>query len=378
MKRRLARVWALLLACAILYGNVCGTAWGAAASELRVFVQDGCPHCAAFKAYMPELQRRWPDLRITLLSVDTDPAAQRELVAISRRAKAWPPGVPTFAIDGRVQVGFGDPASSGPELQEFLQGKAPPRHTGATAIDAGPLGNLSVQRLGLPLFTLALGLLDGFNPCAMWVLLFLLSLLVHFRSRRRMALAAGTFVLVSGLVYFLFLAAWLNLFLAVGFATPIRISLALLALLIGAINLRDSASEEATYHISIPARAKPGLYARMRAVLQSRSMTGSLLGVAALAVVVNLVELLCTAGLPAIFTAVLAQQNLPPLAHVGYLGLYVVGYIADDTLVVILAVSALSSRKLSEGGGRLLKRISGGVMLLLGAVLLLRPQWLFS
>ena len=214
----------------------------------------------------------------------------------------------------------------------------------------------------------------------MWVLLFLLSLLVHFRCRRHMALVAGTFVLVSGLVDFLFLAAWLNLLLAVGFATPIRVSLALLALLIGVINLRDSASEEAD-HISIPARAKPGLYARMRAVLQSRSMTGSLLGVAALAVMVNLVELLCTAGLPAIFTTVLAQQNqnLSPLAHVGYLGLYIVGYIADDTLMVILAVSALSRRRLSEGGGRLLKRISGGVMLLLlGVVLLLRPQWLFS
>ncbi|MGL6134894.1 MAG: glutaredoxin family protein, partial [Prochlorococcaceae cyanobacterium] len=291
---------ALLLACTIVFA----TAWGAAASELRVFIQNDCPHCAAFKAYMPDLQRRRPDLRITLIAVDTDPAAQQELAAISRKANAWPPGVPTFVIDGRVQVGFGDPASSGPELLAFVQGNAPPGQAGNTAIEAGPLGSLSVQRLGLPLFSLALGLLDGFNPCAMWVLLFLLSLLVHFRSRRRMALVAGTFVLVSGLVYFLFLAAWLNLFLAIGFATPIRVSLALLALLIGVINLRDSATKEADYHISIPARAKPGLYARMRSVLQSRSMTGSLLGVAALAVVVNLVELLCTAGLPAIFTGV--------------------------------------------------------------------------
>ncbi|MCP9778512.1 MULTISPECIES: hypothetical protein [unclassified Cyanobium] len=369
------RSWiALLLACALF----CETAWGRTATELRVFVSQSCPHCAAFRAYVPELQRRRPDLRITLISVDTDPAAQRDLVAISRQAKIWPPGVPTFAVGDRVLVGFGEPTSSGPELLAFLDGSAAAGPAGRTAVEAGPLGRLSVRRLGLPLFTLALGLLDGFNPCAMWVLLFLLSLLVHLRSRRRMALVAGTFVLVSGGVYFLFLAAWLNVFLAVGFATPIRVSLALLALLIGAINLRDSTTKEANYHISIPARAKPGIYSRIRAVLQSRSITGSLFGVAALAVVVNLVELLCTAGLPAIFTAVLAQQDLPPLVHYGYLGLYILGYIADDTLMVIVAVSALSSRKLSEKGGRLLKQVSGVVMLGLGLVLLVHPSWLFS
>ncbi len=113
--------------------------------------------------------------------------------------------------------------------------------------------------------------------------------------------------------------------------------------------------------------------ARLR---DTRKLPILLLGVASLAVVVNLVELLCTAGLPAVYTAILTQQGLSSATHYGYLGLYILGYIADDSLMVAVAVLALGSGKLDERGGRMLKLLSGGVMLVLGLVLLLRPDWL--
>jgi hypothetical protein len=234
---------------------------------------------------------------------------------------------------------------------------------------------LSASRLGLPLFTLALGLIDGLNPCAMWVLLFLLSMLVRLRDRARMAWIAGTFVAVSGAVYYAFMAAWLNLFLAVGLSDAVRLLLAGLALAIGAFNIKDFIAWGRGPSIGIPQAAKPGIYARVRAVLQAQAWSASLLGVAALAVVVNMVELLCTAGIPALFTAVLAQQGLEPAAYYGYLGLYIVGYMADDTAMVIAAVAALGSGRLDERGARVLKLLSGVVMVLLGALLLWRPQW---
>jgi glutaredoxin len=340
---------------------------------LTVFVRQGCPHCAHAKAFLPELQRRHPELQVRLRWVDADDQALEELLERSRRAGVQTPGVPSFAIGDELLVGFDGPDGRGRDLLALVERRA--RIAGE--VRAGPLGTLSASRLGLPLFTLGLGLLDGFNPCAMWVLLFLLSLLVHWRDRRRMALVAGTFVLVSGAVYFLFMAAWLNVFLLLGLSTPLRLLLAALALTVGLVNLREAARPEASYTFSIPDSAKPGLYARMREVIQSRSLLPALAAVTALAVVVNLVELLCTAGLPAIYTAVLSQQNLDPLAYGGYLGLYIVGYIADDALMVALAVWALSSSKLSERGGRILKRISGAVMVLLALVLLLRPGWLF-
>ena len=127
---------------------------------------------------------------------------------------------------------------------------------------------------------------------------------------------------------------------------------------------------------SIPESAKPGIYARVRSVLNAEALPGSLLAVAVLAVVVNFVELLCTAGLPAIYTAVLTQQGVSPAAHYAYLGLYILGYIADDAMMVTVAVVALGNRKLTERTGRWLKLISGVVMLALGVVLLMRPNWL--
>jgi hypothetical protein len=152
--------------------------------------------------------------------------------------------------------------------------------------------------------------------------------------------------------------------------------LGVLALLIGALNVKDFVAWGHGPSLQIPAGAKPGLYARARKILQSPTLPGSLVAVAALAVVVNVVELLCTAGLPALYTAVLARQELPPAAHYGYLGLYIIGYIADDALMVTLAVMALGSHKLTESTGRWLKLLSGLVMVGLGAVLLLKPQWL--
>ena len=108
----------------------------------------------------------------------------------------------------------------------------------------------------------------------------------------------------------------------------------------------------------------------------ARSIGASLVAVAALAVVVNFVEILCTAGLPAVFTAVLAQHDLTPAARYGYLALYIAGYIADDALMVTVAVAALGSGKLTERGGRWLKLASGAVMIALGAAMLLEPAWL--
>ncbi|MFM1798566.1 MAG: hypothetical protein RLZZ117_844 [Cyanobacteriota bacterium] len=343
-----------------------------AGAMLEVFVRDGCPHCAAAKAWLPQLQRAHPELRVRLRDLERDPAALRQLREHSRRAGVRAPGVPTFVINGTVLVGFDSPEGMGRTLLQRLE---TPRGN-ENGVNAGPLGRLSATRLGLPLFTLLLGLLDGFNPCAMWLLLFLLSLLVHWRDRRRMALVAGTFVLVSGAVYFAFMAAWLNVFLVLGLERWLQLLLAGLALAIGGVNLRDAWRSRGRFTLSIPDQAKPDLYARMRRVLQSQALAPSLLGVALLAVVVNLVELLCTAGLPALYTAVLSQQNLSAWGHYGYLGLYILGYIADDALMVGIAVWALANQRLSDRAGRRLKGLSGVVMLALGLVLLLRPAWL--
>lgn len=378
LQQRVARVVKLLLACLVLASTplVASAPLDGVnppqAPVLEVFVRSGCPHCDKAKAYLPRFAAQHPWLEIHYRAVDRDPEARDDLYRHARASGSWPPGVPTFVFNGRVLVGFADAASTAPLLNALVAGDA-----AASSIESDLFGSLSVAKLGLPLFTLATGLLDGFNPCAMWVLLFLLSMLVRLQSRRRMALVAGTFVLASGAVYYLFMAAWLNLFLVIGLTAWLRYGLAGLALLIAAVNIKDAIRPGLGLSLSIPEAAKPGLYRRMRSVINSDTLLLSLPAVALLAIVVNFVELLCTAGFPALYTAILTQQDLPSAAYYGYLGLYILGYIADDALMVALAVIALGNRKLSERGGRQLKLLSGLVMLGLGAVMLLQPGWLF-
>jgi glutaredoxin len=353
----------------------------AAASEIaaiEVFTRAGCPHCADARAFLAELQLERPDLRITWREVDRDPDALRELERLSLEAHAEAPGVPTFRIGDALVIGFESAATTGARIRELLEARAdatPDATPAATtdAVETGVFGTLRASELGLPLFTVALGLLDGFNPCAMWVLLFLLSLLVNLRDRRRMALVAGTFVLASGVVYFAFMAAWLNVFLVIGASTPLRITLGLVALAIGALNVKDFVAFGRGPSLSIPDAAKPGIYARARKILRARSALASLAGVAALALLVNAVELLCTAGLPAVYTAVLSRAPLSPAQHYGYLALYNLAYVADDALMVTIAVVTLAKTKLGERAGRWLKLVSGAVMIALALCLLFFP-----
>jgi hypothetical protein len=233
-----------------------------------------------------------------------------------------------------------------------------------------------VRELGLPLFSFVLGLVDGFNPCAMWVLLFLLSLLVNLRSRRRMAAIGGAFVLVSGAAYYLFMTAWLGMFLWVGVSRWIEATLGAIAILVGSVHLKDFIAPGHGLSFSIPERAKPRIYARVRRIVYAENLTAALAMTLALAVMVNLVELLCTAGLPAVFTQILAAHGLSWWEHHGYMLLYILAYMLDDTVMLVLAVVTLTRRKIQERAGRVLKLVSGVAMVGLGLLLILRPEWL--
>ena len=313
-----------------------------------------------------------------MYDVVEDSAARQRLAGLASERGIANIGVPTFLIGTELIVGFLSAETTGAELRtrldQYAQRAIPP--TVVESIHTTWFGELRVKDLGLPLFTIVIGLLDGFNPCAMWVLLFLLSLLVNLQDRRKMALIAGTFVFVSGVVYFAFMAAWLNMFLLIGFSRPVQVGLGGIALFVGAVNVKDFFALHHGITLSIPESAKPGLYARIRGILQAEHLAGAMAGIVVLAGLVNLVELLCTAGFPALYTQILTLQQMPSWEYYGYLGLYNLAYIFDDSLMVMIAVVTLSRRKLQERAGRWLKLMSGIVMVGLGGLLLMKPDWL--
>jgi glutaredoxin len=360
--------------------------------DIEAFVREGCPHCAKAKEFLAKLQQEQPGLRIEIRDVGLDPAAMERLKRLVESHGETMVRVPAFDVGGQLIVGYSEEANTGQLIRDDLARSRQGRKTGEAELSCGAevsptcggepskpetfavefLGHkLSLDQVGLPLFTVALGLLDGFNPCSMWVLILMISLLAPLNNRPRMFAIAGTFVAVQGVAYFVFMAAWLNLFLLVGLSRISEIVIAALALLAGAINLKDFWRFGRGISLSIPAAAKPGIYARMRRIMQADDLTAALLATVVLGVLVQIVELMCTSGFPALFTRILTLQQLDSFGYYAYLLLYDLAYMLDDMIVLAIGIVTLSQHRLQEKEGRWLKLISGLVMVGLGVYLLL-------
>jgi glutaredoxin len=361
IRRRRTLATALVLAVSLLAPG------GAAAAELEVFTRPGCPWCAEAERFLAELRREQPGLDVSVRDVERDPAARTRLADLAAAAGVRRLGVPAFWVGGELLVGF-RPGETEARIRALLAHARPAPER--ESIETPLFGRLDVRDLGLPLFTVALGLVDGFNPCAMWVLLFVLALLVNLHSRAKMLLIAGTFVAVSGIAYFALMAAWLNVFLLLGYSRGVEIVLGLVAAAVGALNVKDFFAFGLGPSLAVAEAAKPGLYGRVRRIVQAESLAAAVGGAVVLAVLVNLVELACTAGLPAVYTRILSLHPMPAWRYYAHLALYNVAYVADDAVVLAIAVVTLGRRKLQERAGRWLKLLSGVVMLALGAALL--------
>ena len=346
--------------------------------DLEVFVRAGCPHCEAAKVFLDDLRRERPSLRIAIFDVAESSVARRRLATLAAERGIVNIGVPTFLIGRELIIGFLSADTTGAEIRARLdqntQDAAQPPVV--ESIQTTWFGELRVGDLGLPLFTIIIGLLDGFNPCSMWVLFFMLSLLAGLANRSKMLLIAGTFVAVEGIAYFAFMAAWLNMFLLIGLSRITELILGSIAGLAGVINIKDFWAFQHGISLSIPDAAKAGLYARMRRILQAENILAALLGTVMLAVLVQVVELVCTAGLPALYTRILTMHQLDQWVYYGYLALYNVAYMLDDVLVLAIGVITMSHYRLQEREGRWLKLISGIMMLGLSAVMIVKPDWL--
>lgn len=235
------------------------------------------------------------------------------------------------------------------------------------------LGEVNLSELSLPAITLVIGLLDGFNPCAMWMLSFLLVLLVNTRSRQKMFLIGGTFILVSGIVYFLFMSAWLNIFLVLGYLTILRWIVGIFAMSAGMINIKDFFFFQRGPSLTIPKKWQSGLISRMKNVISASTLPATMIGVVLLAFTINMVELMCTVGFPAIYIRILTMHKLPLLTYYLYLAAYTILYMFDDSIVFTIAVITLTSTAMTKYKVRVLKLIGGILMIVLAIMLIANP-----
>lgn len=387
----------------------------------------GCPHCNQEKPFLEEMTRRFPTMVVRDYEVWYN---QENARLFSRMAKAYglkSVGVPVTFIGDLVHVGF--KGQSKEEIVASLQGCANRgcisplnrmeiferlRARGTEQISSAPerkrddrpsepaasgrvseervdmipekeraetlslplIGTVDASRMSLPLLTFVIAGLDSFNPCAFFVLLSLLGLLVHAQSRKKMFFIGSVFVFFSGFIYFIFMSAWLNLFLLMGQVAAITRIAGAVSIVIATINIKDFFAFKKGVSLTIPDSAKPKLFDRMRRLLKSTSGFSILLGTAVLAIAANSYELLCTAGFPMVFTRILTLNSLPSLSYYLYLVFYNIVYVIPLSLIVIAFTVTLGRKKLTEWQGRVLKLLSGTMMLGLGVVLVLEPSLL--
>ncbi|MDD3518662.1 MAG: thioredoxin family protein [Chromatiales bacterium] len=356
--------------------------------RLWFFWTEHCPHCREARPFIESLPQRFPWIEVASHDVSRDAAGRALFERLAGEVGADVTSVPSFIWCGRGFAGFDHAEGVGHQLVGALAhcyaeafGEAPPGVRFTTAPPAEPPlpalpGGLDATTLSLPVLTLVLASLDAFNPCAFFVLLFLLSMLVHTRSRARMLLIGGLFLSVSGLVYFLFMAAWLNLFLLVGHLRAITVVAGLVALFIAVVNVKEWFAFKRGVTLTLTDSQEHRLFARMRGLLRADSLPLMIVGTIVLALMANAYELLCTAGFPMVYTRILTLHGLAPLEYYLWLALYNVVYVLPLMLITGAFVITLGARRLSEREGRALKLVSGLMMLGLGSVLLIAPALL--
>ena len=347
-----------------------------------------CPHCTKARAWLADRAPTMPWLEVHSLQVDGPEADANvdTLVAIAASIDETIEAVPVFLFAGRLETGFDEAATTGLALEaaltDFRASLAPeaPTPTGGapagngTAITIPVLGRIDAASVSLPLLAVALGGLDAVNPCALSILLFLVSALVGARARRRIVLVGGAFIAATGVVYFLLMAAWLNAFLWFGELRIITVLAGAAAIVAGLINLKDFGWFRRGPSLVIPEAARPAIFGRILDVSETVAMPALIGTTVLVAATASAYEMLCTGGFPVVFTRVLTLAELPTAAYYAYLALYVGVYVLPMVAIVGFFAITLGSRGLSIDEARRLKLLSGLLMVGIGSLLLFAPE----
>jgi len=367
--------------------------------NLYMFWGDGCPHCKhADETFQPYVEKH-SNVKYHKFEIYKSKDNQQKMRAVGDKLDIEASGVPLIVVGDKVYLGFSPATSKEVEKRlEYCSKKSCPdsvaeivgveqvnasngdqsEETGATTepietIELPLIGEIDVGKFSLPVLTVIIGLLDGFNPCAMWALLFIITLLIGFKDRKRMWLYGTTFIVTSAVVYFMFMVAWLNLFMFIGQVTWIRLIIGLLAIGVGIYYLYDWSKKSTVCKVSGGERSQK-VFAKLRQIIKEKNILIGLIGVILLAAAVNIVELACSAGLPVLYTGILSASGLAVWQYYLYMLLYIIFFMLDDLIVFIVAMVSLKAIGLDSKYTRAIRLVGGIIMLILGLLLIFAPQ----
>ena len=368
--------------------------------RLYLFHQNGCPHCEAEIEFLDDIKDEYPHLEIVKYEVSSNAMNYSLYNRVMKKTGINENGVPFTMIGTDYFVGFDKNTGTDKEIkksiEKFLKSdnykdiiamvKNDEDLSGIkynVDLDAEKtipiLGEINAKDVSLPLVAIIMGAIDGFNPCAMWVLLFLITMLFNMKDKKKMWILGLTFLGTSALVYLLIMAAWLKV--AVSFTTIkwVRILISLVAFIGGIINLnsyRKSIKEKTDGCSVVDDKKRKKTFKKIKEIVHEKKFILSLIGIISLAVSVNLIELACSAGLPLVFTQILALNDLSTFEYSIYMILYILFFLLDDLVIFVVSMVTLNTKGISSKYGKYSHLVGGIIMVLIGILMIFKPEWL--
>jgi len=371
-----------------------------ATSDLPIyfFWGNGCPHCAEEEPFLKKLIRDNRHTKLYDYEVWYVPENQTLMKQMATAMGFEPRGVPVTIVGDRYWVGF--TAQIGAEIEAQVKrclseacpdmgvGIIPGREAqsanpgnpeigtpASSVINLPIIGPVNLESQSLLVSTLLISFVDGFNPCSLWVLSVLLSLVLNTGSRKKIFIIGAVFIAVTAAVYMLFITGLFTVFTFVSFLTWIRVLVAVVAIFFALVNIKDYFWYKEGLSFTIADEKKPGIYKGIRRILQAGDSLWALISATfALVIGVSVVEFSCTAGFPVLWTNLLTAQKVGTLTFVLLLLLYMLIYQIDEIAIFLAAVFTLRTSRLEEKHGRILKLIGGMLMLTLAGVMLIQPD----
>lgn len=355
--------------------------------DVDFFYLPGCSHCDEQRPFNARLADKYPDIEV----VEHNAATPQGSALLSSRLKQLgvkdefvsPVTVITVisngVLQGWISHGWEAEETTGAAIEDALrlclEGRCPPSpgKEPSEGIRVPWLGRIVFAEHSLAALAVILGLVDGFNPCALWVLIYLISLVATLRDKRKIWLIVGSFVLASGVLYFLMMALWLNAFLLIGLVRPVEIIIGLVALGGGIWQVREHIKAKGDIVCEVTSEeSRQKTMSRMQRIVASPVNIATIVGVIGLAFLVNSVEFVCSIGVPMVFTQVLALSNLSTFHYYAYILLYVFFFMLDNLVIFGSAALALTSN-LGVRYARYARPVGAAVMIILGLLILFAP-----
>jgi glutaredoxin len=368
------------------------------AIQIHFFYGDGCPHCEKEKEFLETLDQQFTEnIEINEYEVYYNQEDIDVFTEATKQLGIQVAGVPLTIIGDQHIVGFGSANTTGSMIEMMIKNciengcpniiRQPENQMEETKttqedevkesimINTYIFGEFDLKSVSLPIATIVIAFVDGFNPCAMWILIFLITMLINLEDRRKLYILGTVFIITSGVVYFGFLAAWFNLFKFIGYAYWLKVIIGIVAIISGYIHIKNGLFSKGECHVTNLEQRK-SISERIKKALNEKNFGLSILGIIMLAISVNFIEVVCSAGLPAVYTNLLSTINLSFVEYYMYLLLYVIIFMIDDLLVFFIAVKTLEVTGITKKYSKWSSLIGGILIFIIGILLIFKPELL--